>query len=60
MVRPSCQDTLASQDEKPTALPAADRQSWQEPELAFVESKLTAHGDLTQVPGQGLFGGFTP
>jgi hypothetical protein len=40
------------------AAPAADKQPWQEPKLAFVEPKLTKHGPLQEVTG--FFGGFTP
>jgi hypothetical protein len=38
-----------------------DKQPWQEPKVAFVEPKLTAHGTLTEVTAQGgFFGTFTP
>ena len=37
-----------------------DKKPWQEPKLAFVEPKLTKHGSLEEVTGQGFFGGFTP
>jgi hypothetical protein len=56
----SSQRTLSHQEEQHLTLPGADRQPWQEPKLAFVEPKLTAHGDLKQVTGQGFFGGSTP
>ena len=36
------------------------KKPWQEPKLAFVEPKLTKHGTLEEVTGQGFFGGFTP
>jgi hypothetical protein len=42
-----------------TAIPAADKQPWQEPKLAFVEPKVTKHGQLQEVTG-AFFGGFTP
>lgn len=35
-----------------------DKQPWQEPKLAFVEPKLTPHGELQKVTG--FFGPFTP
>ena len=34
-----------------------DKQPWQEPKLAFVEPKLTPHGELQKVTG-GFFGTF--
>ena len=52
-------DMLADQEE-PRTPPTADKQPWHEPKLTFVEPTLTVHGDLTQVTGQGYFGGFTP
>jgi hypothetical protein len=54
------QQPPATPGEQHPTPPGADRQPWQEPKLAFVEPKLTAHGDLKQVTGQGFFGGFTP
>ena len=39
---------------------SSDKQPWQEPKLAFVEPKLTKHGELTAVTGQGFFGTFMP
>jgi hypothetical protein len=39
---------------------SAGKKPWQEPKLAFVEPKLTKHGTLEEVTGQGFFGGFTP
>ena len=40
---------------------AADgKEPWQEPKLSFVEPKLTKHGSLEEVTGEGFFGGFTP
>jgi len=57
----SSQYTPSDQEEQHSMPSGADRQPWQEPKLAFVEPKLTAHGDLKQVTGQqGFFGGFTP
>jgi hypothetical protein len=51
---------LPSGPEQDTTLTPADKQPWQEPKLAYVEPKVTAHGDLKQVTGDGFFGGFTP
>ena len=51
---------MPSDQEEQLTPPSAERQPWQEPKLAFVEPKLTPHGDLKQVTGQGFFGGFTP
>lgn len=31
-----------------------------EPKLAFIEPKLTKHGDATKITQQGFFGTFTP
>ena len=42
------------------ASPAAAKKPWQEPKLVFVEPKLTKHGSLEEVTGQGFFGAFTP
>jgi hypothetical protein len=39
---------------------SVNKKPWQEPKLAFVEPKLTKHGTLEEVTGQGFFGGFTP
>ena len=39
---------------------SSDKKTWQEPKLAFVEPKLTKHGGLEELTGQGFFGGFTP
>ena len=36
------------------------KKPWQEPKLAFVEPKLTKHGMLEEVTGQGFFSGFSP
>jgi hypothetical protein len=38
---------------------SAAKHPWQEPKLAFVEPKLTLHGDLKQVTGF-FAGGFSP
>jgi len=41
----------------------ADTQSkkpFVEPKLAFIEPKLTKHGDATKITHQGFFGTFTP
>jgi hypothetical protein len=44
--------------------PPTDRKPWEEPKLAFVEPKLTKHGDLEKVTGKrkrnGFFGDFSP
>ena len=51
------------QQEEPESagVPSPDKQPWQEPKVAFVEPKLTPHGTLTEVTGQGgFFGTFTP
>jgi hypothetical protein len=50
----------APQEREGHASPAAAKKPWQEPKLAFVEPKLTKHGSLEEVTGQGFFGGFTP
>jgi hypothetical protein len=39
--------------------PSSGKQTWQEPKLAFVEPKLTKHGELENVTG-GFFGTFVP
>jgi hypothetical protein len=41
------------------AVPAAGKEPWQEPKLAFIEPKLTTHGRLEELTA-GFFGGFTP
>jgi hypothetical protein len=41
------------------ASPASGKEPWQEPKLAFIEPKLTTHGQLEEVTA-GFFGGFTP
>ncbi len=40
----------------------ADRKPWEEPKLAFIEPKLTKHGDLEKITGKqnGFFGQFSP
>lgn len=40
----------------------ADRKSWEEPKLAFIEPKLNKHGNLEKVTGDpnGFFGDFSP
>jgi len=42
-----------------TASPSQSKKRWQEPKLAFVEPKLTKHGELKEVTGQ-FFGAFSP
>ena len=41
---------------------AADKKPWEEPKLAFIEPKLTKHGNLEKVTGMpnGFFGDFSP
>ena len=48
-----------------TEVPASppEKKSWEDPKLAFVEPKLTKHGDLEKVTGRpkdGFFGPFSP
>ena len=40
----------------------SDRKTWEEPKLAFVEPKLTKHGNLEKITGMpnSFFGGFSP
>jgi len=47
--------------ETPSASPAG-RRPWEEPKLAFVEPKLTKHGDLDKITHgrNGFFGQFSP
>ena len=45
-----------------SAAPPADKKPWEEPKLAFVEPKLTKHGNLEKVTGNpknGFFGQFS-
>ena len=42
-----------------TASPAAGKEPWQEPKLAFIEPKLTTHGQLEEVTA-GFLADFTP
>ena len=53
-----------SKREPGTPSRSADRKSWEEPKLAFIEPKLTKHGDLEKVTGKrkrnGFFGEFSP
>jgi hypothetical protein len=46
------------EDSPAVALPRT-KAPWQEPKLAFVEPKLTPHGELKHVTG-AFFGTFTP
>lgn len=41
---------------------SADRKPWEAPKLAFVEPKLTKHGNLEKITGMpnSFFGGFSP
>ena len=36
------------------------KQPWVTPQVSFVPPRLTKHGGLTKVTGQGFFGGFSP
>ena len=45
-----------SQNQPPSPV---NKKTWEAPKLAFVEPKLTKHGELTEVTGQ-FFGGFSP
>jgi hypothetical protein len=50
------------QERESTPAEIAEKKSWAEPKLTFVEPKLTRHGKLTEVTGQdsgGFFGGFS-
>lgn len=47
-------------EEKSSSSQVSVKKTWEEPKLAFVEPKLTKHGTLQEVTGQGFFGGFTP
>jgi hypothetical protein len=49
-------------EEKNFSSPASAKKKWQEPKLAFVEPKLTKHGNLNQLTAQfnGFFGSFSP
>ena len=51
---------LSAQPNEQEPAPTVDKKPWQEPKLAFVEPKLTKHGSLEEITGQGFFGGFTP
>ncbi len=48
-------ETQQTRSQDPTDL----KKSWKEPKLAFIEPKLTPHGELEQVTG-AFFGTFTP
>jgi hypothetical protein len=50
----------AGREENESSSPAPAKKPWQEPKLVFVEPKLTKHGSLEEVTGQGFFGAFTP
>lgn len=45
-----------AQEDTATAL---EKQDWEDPELSFVEPKLTKHGELQELTG-GFFGSFQP
>jgi hypothetical protein len=56
---------LPQEKNQDTASPASppEKKEWEEPKLAFVEPKLTQHGDLEKVTGgrkNGFFGPFSP
>jgi hypothetical protein len=42
--------------------PSLGKKKWQQPRLAFVEPKLTKHGNLKELTAQftGFFGNFSP
>jgi hypothetical protein len=42
-----------------SSLPAPEKQPWVAPRVAFVEPRLTKHGELTKVTG-AFFGAFSP
>jgi hypothetical protein len=42
------------------APPCARQAVLGDPKLAFVKPKLTKHGSLKEVTGEGFFGGFSP
>lgn len=48
------------EDTQPVGSLTTDKKPWQEPKLAFIEPKLTKHGKLEKLTGEGFFGGFTP
>jgi hypothetical protein len=52
--------TQEKEAEESASSQTVGKKPWQEPKLAFVEPKLTKHGSLEEVTGQGFFGGFTP
>ena len=53
-------EPLSQADGQESIAPSSSKQPWQEPKLAFVEPKLTKHGSLEEVTGDGFFGGFSP
>ncbi len=59
-------EEMSERSKRETGAPSrpADRKAWEEPKLAFVEPKLTKHGDLEKVTGKrkrnGFFGEFSP
>jgi hypothetical protein len=59
------QEHLPSQqqpeEDRPAVTAAPTKAPWQEPKLAFVEPKLTSHGELKRVTGAPPFmGTFIP
>jgi hypothetical protein len=51
------------QEGTPSPASPPEKKPWEEPKLAFVEPKLTKHGDLEKVTGNpkdGFFGPFSP
>ncbi len=46
------EETSKSKPETGAPSEPADRKPWEEPKLAFVEPKLTRHGDLEKVTGK--------
>ncbi len=49
-------------EDKHCSSPTNAKKKWQEPKLAFVEPKLTKHGNLTELTAQfqGFFATFSP
>jgi hypothetical protein len=37
-----------------------DKKHFEDPKLAFIQPKLTKHGDATKITTNGLFGEFSP
>jgi hypothetical protein len=52
------EETVATDDAQ--AAPVAERGTWQEPKLTFVEPVLVKQGEMKQITTQGFFGTFAP